>query len=106
LDWFRFHGKKYVVNLLHESGFYDVRITRKMDFLESCSFIKIEAIYLSVVEGAVYGAIRIYADRIETYDGVASFEMERLIQDNARIHYLNHQTKKQKEPYLYVKQKI
>lgn len=106
MDWFRFHGKKHVVHLLQDEGFYDVRISRKIDLIEGCSFIKIEGIYLSVREGAVYGAIRIYADRIQTYDNIASFEMERVITYNARPYYMNHTTKKQKESDLYIKQKI
>jgi len=82
-----------------------VRISRKMDLLAGCSFIKIEGIYLSSLEGAVYGFIRVYADHIEVFDNITSVEMDYAIQNNARPYYLNQQSKKHKEPYVYIKQK-
>ena len=106
LDWFRFHGKKYVTELLYKAGFYDVRISRKMDLLAGCSFIKIGGIYLSSLEGAVYGFIRVYADHIEVVDNIASVEMDYVIQNNARPYYLNQQSKKEKEPFIYMKHKM
>jgi hypothetical protein len=106
LDWFRFHGKKYIINLLHNEGFYDVKISRKMDLLGSCSFIKIEGVYISTLEGAVYGAIRIYDDQIEAYDNIASLTMEKVVQTNVHPYYVNQQSKKQKELFIYMKHKI
>ena len=106
MDWFRFHGKQYIINLLHNEGLYDVKISRKMDLLDSCSFIKIEGIYLSALEGAVYGAIRIYDDRIEAYDNIASLTMDKVIQEHVHPYYINQQSKKQKEPFIYMKHKI
>jgi hypothetical protein len=90
---------------LHEAGFYDVRISRKIDFLGSCSFIKIEGIYLSSAEGSVYGSVRIYADRIDTIDNIASLTIKSVIAYNAYPYYLNQQSKKEKEPFIYMKHK-
>jgi hypothetical protein len=91
--------------LLHDAGFYDVRISRKIDFLGSCSFIKIEGICLSSTEGAVYGSVRIYADRIETMDNIASLTIKSVIEYNAYPYYLNQQSKQEKEPFIYMKHK-
>jgi hypothetical protein len=53
----------------------------------------------------VYGSVRIYADRIETMDNIASLTIKSVIEYNAYPYYLNQQSKQEKEPFIYMKHK-
>jgi hypothetical protein len=100
LDWFRFHGKQYVTEQLQQEGFYDIKISRKMNLEEGASFIRITGICLSVKDGAVYGSISIYKDRIEHDGSFAAIKMSNVIQHNQHVYYYNG-VKKSKSSYIY-----
>jgi hypothetical protein len=105
LDWFRFHGKQSVINQLQQQGFYDIRISRKMNLEDGCSFIKIAGIYLSTAKGAVHGIIKIYKDRIDSEDNIASTTMQNIIELNQQNFFM-HDSKKRKEQYHYKTKKM
>ena len=104
LDWFRFHGKQNVTNQLHQHGFYDIKISRKMNLEDCSSYIRISGIYLSTEEGAVYGAIRIYKDHIESNEDIASTKMQEVIDSNSQYFSVPYK-KKYKQSY-YCNKKI
>lgn len=69
--------------------------------LEDCSsYIRITGIYLSVEEGAVYGSIRIYTDRIESDDNIASTTMQEIISSNSQYFFVPDK-KKYKQNYYH-----
>ena len=105
LDWFRFHGKQSIIYQLQQQGFYDIKISRKMNLEDGCSYIKIAGIYLSTEEGAVYGTIRIYKDRIDYEDDIASIAMKNTIEQN-QDNFAIYGTKKKKEQYYHKARKI
>lgn len=100
LDWFQFHGKRYVTEQLYQEGFYDIRISRKMNLEEGESLIRITGLCLSVEDGAVYGSISIYKDRIEHDGSFASLKIAEAIEDNQHV-YCYKSNKKNKEEYVY-----
>ena len=105
LDWFRFHGKQSIIYQLQQQGFYDIKISRKMNLEDGCSYIKIAGIYLSTEEGAVYATIKIYKDRIDSEDNIGSMTMRNTIEQNQDSCYA-YDTKKKKTPYYYRAKKI
>jgi hypothetical protein len=73
--------------------------------LEDCSsYIRIGGIYLSTEEGAIYGVIRIYKDRIEANDEIASAKMQEIIESNAQYFFVP--DKKQYKQSYYQNRKI
>jgi hypothetical protein len=104
LDWFRFHGKQNVTNQLHQHGFYDIKISRKMNLEDCSSYIRISGIYLSIEEGAVYGTIKVYKDRIESNDDITSSKMQTIIEANSE-YFFAPDKKKYKQNY-YQNKKI
>lgn len=100
LDWFRFHGKQYITQQLQQVGFYDIKISRKMSLAENASFIRITGICLSLEDGAVYGSVSIYKDRIEHDDSFASGALSLVIEDT-QYTYGDKSNKKNKEDYVY-----
>jgi len=100
LDWFRFHGKQYITQQLQQAGFYDIKISRKMSLEESTSFIRITGICLSVEDGAMYGSVNIYNDRIEHDGSFASLNIANVIQHEQHSYYYK-STKKRESSYRY-----
>jgi hypothetical protein len=87
LDWFRFHGKQFVIEQLQSQGFYDIKIHRKIDIELGASFIKIEAICLSVEKGAVYGYAKVYDDQIINSEDECGEKIKDIIQNEPIYQY-------------------
>lgn len=105
LDWFRFHGKQYITNQLHQEGFYEIKISRKMNLEESESFIRITGLCLSTEEGSIYSAINIYKDRIEHDNSFGALKMAYIIEGEKNIYF--YQGIKNKKPkYCYKKKRM
>lgn len=105
LDWFRYHGKQTVISYLQQQGFYDIKISRKMNLEESSSYIKISGLCLSTEEGAIYGSINIYKDGIQNEDDTASNLLKELI-ENTKENFFYEGISKSKKPYYYRPKKI
>jgi hypothetical protein len=105
LDWFRFHGKQHITHHLYQEGFYEVKISRKMNLEEGESFIRINGICLSVEEGSVYGQIDVYKDRIEHDESIAALKMAAVIQEQQRLYFYD-SGKAKKPQYFYKKKKM
>ena len=103
LDWFRFHGKQHITHQLYQEGFYEVKISRKMNLEESESFIRITGLCISVEEGSVYGQIDIYKDRIEHDDSEAAIKMAAVIEQEQQVYY--YQGGKARKPQYFYKKK-
>ena len=104
LDWFRFHGKQFVIEQLQSQGFYDIKIHRKIDIELGASFIKIEAISLSVEKGAVYGYAKIYDDQIIHSEDECGEKIRYIIQNEPTYQYSDTQMES-KPKYYYSKNK-
>jgi hypothetical protein len=105
LDWFRFHGKNYITNQLHQEGFYEIKISRKMNLEASESFIKITGLCLSSEEGSLYGSINIYKDRIEHDESLAALKMAAVIEEQKSAYFYKG-VKTKKPQYFYNKKRM
>jgi hypothetical protein len=76
-----------------------------MNLEESESFIRITGLCLSTEEGAVYGKIDIYKNRIEHDESYASLKISSVITKEQRVYF--YQGGKSKKPqYFYKKNKM
>jgi hypothetical protein len=104
LDWYRFHGKQYVIKLLESEGFYDITIRRKMSLEDSTSFIVITGIYLSIQHGAVYGKINILSEGVVSDESESGDKMMEIITKHIKSAQGNNtNTIKNKPKYLNYK---